>query len=101
MAPARGAPRLLRNVREPTGHFLRIGLVGQSGGARLSITWDGGRLVRAHPIGEGFMGNFDPRVHVGLPAAVTRVDVEVHWPSGAVSHAREVPVDGEIALAEP
>jgi hypothetical protein len=29
------------------------------------------------------------------------VDVEVHWPSGAVSHAREVPVDGEIALAEP
>jgi hypothetical protein len=47
------------------------------------------------------MGNFDPRVHVGLPAAVTRVDVEVRWPSGAVSHAREVPVDGEIALAEP
>jgi hypothetical protein len=100
MAPARGTARILRNVREPTGHFLRIGLAGQSGGARLSITWDGGRIVRAHPIGEGFMGNFDPRVHVGLPAAVARVDVEVRWPSGAVSRTRDVPVDGEIAIAE-
>jgi hypothetical protein len=42
MAPARGAPRILRNVREPAGHFVRIALAGQSGGARLSITWSGG-----------------------------------------------------------
>ena len=100
MAPARGAPRILRNVREPVGHFLRVALAGQSGGARLSITWAGGRVVRAHPIGEGFLGNFDPRVHVGLPAEVERVDVEVRWPSGAVSVVRDVSVDAEVTVAE-
>ncbi len=101
MAPSRGEPRVLHNVRESEGHFVRVVLDGQSAGAHLTITWDGGRLVRAHPIGEGFMGNFDPRVHVGLPADVTQVDVEVVWPSGATSRRDDVAVDREITLVEP
>jgi len=101
MAPARGEPRVLRNVRPPVGHWLRVRLEGQCAGARLEISWDGGRVIRAHPIGEGFMGNFDPRVHVGLPAGVARVDVRVEWPSGAVSTHEDLVVDREITLAAP
>lgn len=100
MAPSRGEARVLHNVRESDGHFLRIALEGQSAGATLTISWDGGRLVRAHPIGEGFMGNFDPRVHVGLPADVTRVDVEVRWPSGVVTRREDVAVDAQVTVVE-
>jgi len=101
MAPARGEPRVLRNVRRPVGHWLRVRLEGPCAGARLEISWDGGRVVRAHPIGEGFMGNFDPRVHVGLPAAAERVDVRVEWPSGAVSTHAGLAVDRELTLTAP
>ncbi len=100
MAPARGEPRLLRNVREPSGHWLRIVLEGQAAGARVEVTHDGGRIVRAHPIGEGFLGNFDPRVHVGLPASATRATVRVEWPSGAVSSVSDVSLDRELTLVE-
>ncbi|MFO0708221.1 MAG: FG-GAP-like repeat-containing protein [Sandaracinus sp.] len=101
MAPSRGAPRVLHNVRETAGHFLRLALRGQAAGARVEITWAGGRAVRAHPIGEGFMGNFDPRVHVGLPAGVSHVDVDVSWPSGRTSHEAGVAVDRELTIVEP
>ncbi|MFO0708222.1 MAG: FG-GAP-like repeat-containing protein [Sandaracinus sp.] len=101
MASAHGAPRVLRNVRPTSGHYLRLVLAGQGAGARVEVRWDAGRLVRAHPIGEGFMGNFDPRVHVGLPAEVSHVDVDVSWPSGRTSHEAGVAVDRELTITEP
>jgi hypothetical protein len=101
MAPARGAPRILRNVRETRGHWLRVALEGRSAGARVEVTHAGGRLVRVHAIGEGFLGNFDPRVHVGLPDAATSADLRVEWPSGAVSVAEGVALDRELTVVEP
>jgi len=101
MAPSRGEPRILRNVHAREGHWLRVALHGQAAGARLVISWTGGRVIRAHPVGEGFMGNFDPRVHVGLPAYVTRVELDVHWPSGEISRRTDVAVDTELSVASP
>lgn len=101
MAPSRGEPRVLHNVHAREGHWLRVALHGQAAGARLVISWAGGRVIRAHPIGEGFMGNFDPRVHVGLPADVTHVSVDVDWPSGEISRRTDVAVDGELSVASP
>lgn len=100
MAPARGSPAVLRNVRAPAGRWLRLALRGQAAGARLEARWDGGRIVRAHPVGEGFMGNFDPRVHFGFPPEVTRVRVRVEWPSGRASES-ETELDRDIVIFEP
>lgn len=100
MAPARGAPRILRNVRAPRGRWLRVALAGRSAGARVEITHARGTIVRVHAIGEGFLGNFDPRVLVGVPEGADSVDVRVTWPTGVASERTDVALDREIVIPE-
>jgi hypothetical protein len=101
MAPARGTPRIFRNVRAPRGRWLRIALEGQAAGARVELTHARGAIVRVRAVGEGFLGNFDPRVLVGVPDGTDKVDVRVTWPSGAITMVDGVGLDREIRIAEP
>ncbi|MCA9608117.1 MAG: CRTAC1 family protein, partial [Myxococcales bacterium] len=105
VAPSRGAPAVLRNVRASTGHYLRVRLEGRApnpGGVGALVLVDDGRAVqrRQRLAGEGFLGSFDPRVHVGLPTA-SPVDVEVRWPTGSTSRLEGVSVDAEVTVSEP
>lgn len=105
MATTRGAPAAFRNVRSPLGHWLRIVLRGRAPntggvGARIEVD-DGERVrIRSHLAGEGYLGNHDARVHVGLPSD-REVDVRVRWPSGAVSTITRAGVDRELVVGEP
>lgn len=105
MAPRTGAPIVLRNVRPPRGHWLRVALRGRgmnsgAAGALVTVTTAGGASVRSHVIGEGYLGNFDPRVHFGL-AEAGPVDVSVRWPDGSTTTTRGVAVDGDVSVRQP
>ncbi len=105
MAPRTGAPIVLHNVRPPRGHWLRIALRGRganrdAAGALVTVRHAGGAIVRAHVVGEGYLGNFDPRVHVGLPGDAP-VEVEVRWPDGTVTRRPGVTVDADILVTQP
>ena len=105
MAPRTGPPLVLRNVRPPRGHWLRVSLQGRganrgAGGALVSATHALGTIVRSHVIGEGYLGNFDPRVHFGFPGAAP-VDVAVLWPDGTTTTMTDVAVDRDVRIAQP
>lgn len=104
MAPAVGRPRVLLNVHTPRGHWLRVVLRGRSpntpgANARVVVSGGGRAWVRERLVGEGFLGNFDPRMHFGLDTAGP-VEVQVEWASGAVSRVLDVPVDSEVVVDE-
>jgi hypothetical protein len=105
MAPRDGAPIVLRNVHPPRGHWLRIALRGRgadraAAGALVTVRHAGGSIVRQHVVGEGYLGNFDPRVHVGFPGDAP-VDVEVLWPDGTTTRRSAVGVDTDITITQP
>jgi len=104
-APRTGAPIVLRNVHAARGHWLRIALRGRgadriAAGALVTVRHAGGTIVREHVVGEGYLGNFDPRVHIGLPGAGA-VDVEVLWPDGTTTRRSAVTVDADLEIAQP
>jgi hypothetical protein len=98
-------PTLLRNKGDSASHWVSIRTVGSKSnrdgiGARI-VVWAGGRRqideVRS---GGSYLSQNDLRVHFGLGHA-TRVDrLEVHWPSGAVDRAEQLPVDTFLVVRE-
>ncbi|MCA9582523.1 MAG: CRTAC1 family protein, partial [Myxococcales bacterium] len=104
LAAADGPGRVLRNVRPPGGHFLRVLLVGLAPntgavGARVYLRAAGRIWTRERFLGEGFQGTFDGRLHFGL-GAVTEVDLEVVWPNGEKTTLESVAVDQEIRITQ-
>jgi hypothetical protein len=105
LAPRDGAPIVLHNVHPPRGHWLRIALRGRGAdrvvaGTLVTVRHADGTVVRQHVVGEGYLGNFDPRVHVGFPNGAA-VDVEVLWPDGTTSRRSAVGVDADSEIAKP
>jgi hypothetical protein len=105
MAPALGAAALLRAVVPRRGHFLAVHLVGRApntdaAGARVWVRADARVWQRERSLGEGFLGNFDPRLFFGVDHPGP-VDVEVRWPSGVRSRLTRVAVDGTVEMREP
>ncbi len=99
LAPSEGRPLVLRNVHAPRGRALRVALAGNADGARVTVRWPGGAIVRDCLAGEGYLGSFDPRVLFGVPYDGP-VDVEVRWPGGAVTTARGVALGGDVVVRE-
>ena len=104
-APAVGRPLLLHNVRDPQGHYLRVRLVGVSPntgavGARVTVRGARRSVFRDRTVGEGYLGNFDPRLLFGIdePGPVA---VQVRWPNGRLSNHDAVDLDREIVIVEP
>lgn len=105
MAPRTGAPIVLHNVRPPRGHWLRVALRGHAAdrgaaGALVTVSHARGTIVRSHVIGEGYLGNFNPRVHFGIPDGAP-VDVSVLWPNGTTTVVAGVAVDAEVQITQP
>jgi hypothetical protein len=105
LAPAMGRPAVLRNVRKRVGHWLRVALVGRAPntgavGARVEVRTPRHTLVKHRRVGEGYLGNFDPRMHFGVPGYQGTADVLVHWPSGATTELSDVVLDRGIVVHE-
>ena len=103
-AGANGRPALLRNVAETSGAYLQISLVGRGGnrpaaGAFVTVTQGLLSQVREKRLGEGYLGNFDPRLHFGFPSSST-VSVRVRWPDGTLTELADVSLDREITIRQ-
>ncbi|NOY90465.1 MAG: hypothetical protein GXP55_04585 [Deltaproteobacteria bacterium] len=104
-APALGSPLLLRTIRPRVGHYLRVTLRGRApntGGIGAKVTIHAGdRLyVRQRLVGEGYLGNFDPRLFFGI-AESGPVAIDVRWPDGRISALSDVALDTDLTITEP
>jgi hypothetical protein len=99
-----GAPLLLHNETQPTGHWLTCRLAGRTSnsdgaGALLTAEAGGLRQVRRCGTDGSYMSASDRRVHFGLGPALTAT-ITVRWPSGTVRAYRDLPADREVTLKE-
>ena len=99
-----GPARLLKNVTKTDNHWLTLRLIGvksnRDGIGATVLVRSGGTtrrtMVRS---GSSYLSQSDLRPHFGLGSS-TKVDVEVQWPSGAVSLLRDVAADHIWILRE-
>jgi hypothetical protein len=98
------SPQLLRNDGG-TSHWLEILLIGTKSnrdavGARLKVT--AGDLVQYEERkgGMSYQSAQDPRLHFGLGEHTQIGEVEVRWPSGAVTKLQNLKVDQMITVKE-
>lgn len=98
-------PQLLRSDGKTGNNWLSVKLVGvksnRSGiGARVYCRReDGPQQMNEVRSGDSYLSQNDLRLHFGVGAA-TRVDLEIHWPSGQVDHVRGAAVNQTIRVVE-
>ena len=102
-----GNAELLRNDGGSRRNALLVRLVGQAGvsnrdaiGARLRLTAGGRTQVRERTSGSSYLGQNDPRVHVGLGAATIVDRLEIRWPSGRTELLRNVQANQVVTIHE-
>ncbi len=98
-------PQLLRNDGGNTNHWLEILLIGTRStrdgvGARVKVT--AGQLVvyEQRKGGMSYQAAQDPRLHFGLGQNANVDEVEIIWPSGAVTKLSNLKSDQIIAVKE-
>lgn len=89
----------------PDANWLSVRLIGRSSsrepvGARVSVSSGGTRQLRMLKSGTSYLATHDPRLHFGLPD-ITAVDIQVHWPSGAIQKLKGVAPNQHLELIEP
>jgi len=103
-------PDLLVNQRgNKAGHWLELKLLGNVAkrsnrdaiGSRLRVTAGGKTQHLEAKRGQGFLGNFDPRLHVGLGGNTGPVDIEITWPNGETTRTTVDAVDRVVEIAQP
>jgi enediyne biosynthesis protein E4 len=105
VADSDGAARLLENVAARDRHWLLVQAVGSKSnrdalGARVTLRVGGTVRVDEVRSTRSYASACDPRVHFGL-GKESRVDeVEVRWPSGAVTRLNDVPADRVLVVRE-
>ncbi|GAB4110024.1 MAG: CRTAC1 family protein [Acidobacteriota bacterium] len=90
------SPRLLRNDRTDTNHWVMFRTAGEGPnperlGTTIRISAGGLRQLAEVRRSVGIYSASDPRVHFGLGAASVLDEVEVRWPDGKVSRFQQVP----------
>jgi hypothetical protein len=100
-----GPVRLWHNETKTTSHWLGLELEGTKSprdgtGCLVTVTASGWKQSRFATTARGYLSACDPRIHFGL-GVQTRVDVEIRWPSGRVSHVNAPPVDRYLHVVEP
>ena len=100
-----GAPLLLRNTRKPSGHWLRVKVVGAKSnrdgfGARLEVKAGGITQLAEVRANSSFESASDPRLHFGLGSATAAESITVHWPSGRVDSLGVQNSDQELVIVE-
>jgi len=104
-APAIGSALLLRTVRPPVGHYLRVTLRGRAPntgavGATVTVHAGTSQLMRQRLVGEGYLGNFDPRLFFGITEPGP-VSVDVRWPDSTTTTIVGVALDGDVTITQP
>jgi len=100
------APAALLTSRSPTGnHFLAVRLCGTASGrdaigAVLTARLGSRELVRHLSAGDGYQASNERRIVFGLGQADTVDQIEIRWPSGQVTVARDQPADTELLFIE-
>jgi enediyne biosynthesis protein E4 len=100
-----GSPTLLRNVSKPSGHWIRLKLVGTRSnrdayGARVEIVAGELKQVDEVRANSSYLSASDARLHFGLGGATRVEGVIVRWPSGLVEKVASVAVDRETVIRE-
>jgi hypothetical protein len=96
---------LLRNDGPSKGAWITVDLVGKASrdpfGARVEVTAAGRSWSAEYRCPAAYLGQGDPRVHLGLGAEVQRIErVSVRWPSGAVTERTDLPVNQILKVEE-
>ncbi|MBV9851703.1 MAG: CRTAC1 family protein [Armatimonadetes bacterium] len=100
-----GAPLLLHNDSQDTGHWLSFTLIGTRSnrdgyGASVTVTAGGLTQTRWCHADGSYLSSSDKRVHVGLGGASSADSVTVRWPDGHRDHFRNVRADRFYSLRE-
>ena len=100
-----GNPQLLRNDGGNGNHWLEILLVGTKSnrdgvGARVKLTAGDLVLYEQRKGGMSYQSAQDPRLHFGVGARKTINNIEIRWPSGAVTRLSDVAADQIITVEE-
>lgn len=93
-----GQVRLYRNDAPNRGHWLGVrardpALKRDAIGARITVTFEGRRLVRTVRRADSFLSSGDPRVHFGLGRSTHIDQIEVQWPDGLLERFSGTSVD--------
>jgi hypothetical protein len=99
-----GTPLLLENVMKRRGHGVEVRLRGkgrnrQGIGARITVRAGGRTYPAIVHAGSSFHSSNDARTHFGIGASTT-YDVEVRWPSGALTKRAGLPADQPLVVDE-
>jgi len=100
-----GPAELLRNDGGNRGNAVLLRLVGTASnrgavGARVRATTGPRTQVREVTSGSSYLGQNDPRVHVGLAAAGMIDRLDIRWPSGRTESMRDVPPNQILTIRE-
>jgi hypothetical protein len=69
-------------------------------GARLRLTSSAGTQIREVTSGSSYLGQNDPRVHVGLGTATIVDRLEIRWPSGRTELVQNVAANQLVVIRE-
>jgi hypothetical protein len=101
-----GPVLLAENQTEPSGRSLRIKLVGTQSsrdaiGAKVKAFLSSAEeRVDQLTAGDGYESSNERTIEIGLGGDRQVATIEIHWPSGAIERALEVPNDGEWLVIE-
>jgi enediyne biosynthesis protein E4 len=100
-----GSVDLLLNQGGSRGNALLLRLIGTDSnrdaiGARLRLTSGARTQVREVTSGSSYLGQNDPRVHVGLGAATVVDRMEIRWPSGRTEVVQHVAANQLVVIRE-
>jgi enediyne biosynthesis protein E4 len=99
-------PVLLHNRDRSGNHWITLALHGTKSnpagwGSFIEVTAGGRTYVQEARCPSGFLSQGDPRVHVGLGAALIVPRIQIKWPSGVVQTLTDVEVDQILPVTEP
>jgi hypothetical protein len=99
------SPQLLRNDGGNANHWLQLSLIGTRSnrdavGARVKVTAGDLVLYEERKGGMSYQSAQDPRLHFGLGQRSVIGQIEIKWPSGAVSKLTNLEADQILAIEE-
>jgi hypothetical protein len=100
-----GSPALLRNDSRTENHGIRLLLQGvrsnrDAVGARVEVQAGDQTLNRQRKGGGSLASAHDPRMLIGIGAAIRADRVTIRWPSGQVDECSDVPAEHDVLIRE-
>jgi|PersoiStandDraft_1058852.scaffolds.fasta_scaffold10478_2 hypothetical protein len=97
-----GGPEIFWNRGTSGNHWIRFTLEGrperEAMGARVRVTFSGGKRAAWKLPNQGYQSSADPRVHFGLGKAARVEEVEVTWPGGSTESFGPLAADADYLL---